>query len=54
MKIKLEGRVDMAFDSFGELKRAQLIVNPDDLRDAIQHFNVGEEVIVKISSKDEN
>lgn len=51
MKVKLSGKISLAFDEFGELKKAQLEVDPKELRNAIPMFNNGEEVIVEISSK---
>lgn len=54
MKVKLNGRIDLAFDDFGELRKAQLVVDQKEIKSAIPMFDNGEEVIVEISSKKED
>ena len=53
MTVELKGKVEMATDFWGEVISAKLVVNPNELKDALSHFDTkGEEVIVQIRSKE--
>lgn len=53
MTIEITGKIEMRTDFWGEVISAKLVVNPNELKDALSHFDAkGEEVIVQIRSKE--
>lgn len=51
MKVRLTGRVVLDCDEEGNIKKAQLLVDPAWLKDALAHFDSDEEVVIRIYSK---
>jgi len=52
MRVEIEGQIKMKFDEEGELIMAKLEVDPRQLKNALPQFDVDEEVIIEIRSKE--